>query len=183
MFVKLKDKLCAHDCTWRYWSIKSGLKTPKTCNNMKCIKKKKKSAAHSPTKTGGPYTLPSIIKPDTTHTLPSETDAANASDATVSLRPPPPPSPFLSEDWTAFCSQGPETQAVSAGNIFHSPGPTGALAATRSGSFQSPVLLGKYGSLWTGPLCRFGVGGWGVEWEKTSACDEDNWVTRYDTVW
>lgn len=96
---------------------------------------------------------------------------------------PPPPSPFLSEDWTAFCSQGPETQAVSAGNIFHSPGPTGALAATRSGSFQSPVLLGKYGSLWTGPLCRFGVGGWGVEWEKTSACDEDNWVTRYDTVW
>ena len=149
-------------------------------------KKKKKSAAHLPTKIGGPYTLPSIIKPDTTHTLPSETDAANASDATVSLRAltptPTPPSPlslFLSEDWTAFCSQGPETQAVSAGNIFHSPGPTGALAATRSGSFQSLVLLGKYGSLWTGPLCRFGGG----EWEKTSACDEDNWVTRYETVW
>lgn len=100
------------------------------------------------------------------HTLYSETDASSLSDATVSqcalsTSPSSPPSllsPFLSEDWTAFCSQGPETQAVSAGNIFHSLGPTEALAATRYGSFQSLVLLGKYGSLWTGPLCRLGGG-------------------------
>lgn len=117
------------------------------------------------------------------HTLYSETDASSLSDATVSqcalsTSPSSPPSllsPFLSEDWTAFCSQGPETQAVSAGNIFHSLGPTEALAATRYGSFQSLVLLGKYGSLWTGPLCRLGG-----EWEKTGAGDEDNWMTRYE---
>lgn len=87
------------------------------------------------------------------------------------MLPPPhsPPStlsPFLSEDWTAFCLQGSETQAVSAGNIFHSPGPTEALAATRYWTFQSLVLLGKYGSLWIGPLCRLGgrVGKDGCRW-------------------
>lgn len=63
-----------------------------------------------------------------------------------------------------FVRRNPETQAVPSGNIFHSLGPTEALAATRYGSFQSLVLLGKYGSLWTGPLCcsmrwwRRGVG-------------------------
>lgn len=81
---------------------------------------------------------------------------------------------FLSEDWTVFCSQGSETQAVSAGNIFHSPGLTGALAATRYGSFQSLVLLGKYGSLWTGPLCRLrGVGKDKCRW----------WRHLIDIVW
>lgn len=95
--------------------------------------------------------------------------------ALLSHHPPLHPlSPFLSEDWTAFCSQSPETQAVSAGNIFHSPGPTGALAATRYGSFQSLVLLGKYGSLWTGPLCRLGgVGRDECRW----------WRQLNDTVW
>lgn len=67
------------------------------------------------------------------------------------LLTPPPLSPRTG---LPFVSQGAETQAVSAGNIFHSPGPTGALAATRYGSFQSFVLLGKYGSLWARPLCR-----------------------------
>lgn len=91
-----------------------------------------------------------------------------------STLPPSPLSPFLSEDWTAFCSQGPETQAVSAGNIFHSLGPTGALAATRYGSFQSFILLGKYGSLWTSPLCRLGEAG----------KDECRWWRQLsDTVW
>lgn len=91
---------------------------------------------------------------------------------------PSPLSPFLSEDWAAFCSQGPETQAVSAGNIFHSQGPTEALAATWYWSFQRLVLLGKYGSLWTCPLCRSGAGGgkrWvqvtkTIEWHSMMVC-------------
>lgn len=101
-----------------------------------------------------------------THMLYHDTDAARTllfhsvdSLSTCCPLPTAPQStlaPSLSEDWTAFCLQGSETQAVSAGNIFHSAGPTEALAATRYWPFQSLVLLGKYGSLWLGPLCRLG---------------------------